>query len=120
MSNTMLVEVSREFLDDHQTEPIKKTRLIKEQFTNQLFNLNWKRAKETEEYSMDDLSYFHLHNYIRDICNMELDRLIYLPYKNDEYQNRVFYKTYYKEENGYFVWDTDRIFKELKIALAKD
>lgn len=120
VSNIMLIEVSREFLDDHISQPMKKVRMIKEQFTNQLFNLNWKRAKETEDYSMDDLSYFHLHKYIRDICEMEMDRLVYLPYENDEYKNRVFYKTYYKEENGYFIWDTDRIFKELKIALAKD
>ena len=120
MSNTMLVEVSREFLDDHQTEPIKKTRLIKEQFTNQLFNLNWKRAKETEAYNMDNGSYIGLQNYIRDICEMEMDKLIYLPFHNDEYKNRVFFKTYYKEENGYFIWDTDEIFKELKITLAKD
>lgn len=120
MSNIMLVEVSREFLDDHISQPMKKVRMIKEQFTNQLFNLNWKRAKETEEDGMDDGSYIHLQNYIRDIYEMELGRLIYLPYENDEYKNRVFYKTYYKEENGYFVWDTDRIFKELKIVLAKD
>ena len=120
MSNIMLVEVSREFLDDYISQPMKKVRMIKEQFTNQLFNLNWKRAKEKEEYSIDDLSYFHLNKYSRDICEMELDRLIYLQDENDEYKNRVFYKTYYKEENGYFVWDTDRIFKELKIALAKD
>lgn len=116
----MLIEVSREFLEDHISQPMKKVRMIKEQFTNQLFNLNWNRAKETEDYSMDDLSYFHLNNYIRDICEMELDRLLYLPYMNDECKNRVFYKTYYKEENGYFVWDTDKIFKELKIVLAKD
>ena len=116
----MLLEVSREFLDDYQTEPMKKVRLIKEQFTNQLFNLNWKRAKETETYSLDDSSYINLQNYVRTICDMELDRLIYLPYTNDEYKNRVFYKTYYKESNGYFIWDTDEIFKELKITLAKD
>ena len=116
----MLVEVSREFLDDHISQPMKKVRLIKEQFTNQLFNLNWDRAKETENYNKDDISYFHLHNYIRDICNMEMDKLIYLPYMNDEYKDRVFYKTYYKEENGYFIWDTTEIFKEMKITLAKD
>lgn len=120
MSNTMLVEVSREFLDDHISQPMKKVRMIKQLFTNQLFYLNWNRAKETEDYNMDDLSYFHLNKHIRDICEMEMDRLIYLPYENDEYKNRVFYKTYYKEENGYFIWDTDRIFKELKITLAKD
>ena len=120
MSNIMLVEVSREFLDDHISQPMKKVRLIKEQFTNQLFNLNWERAKETENYNKNDISYFHLHNYVRDICDMEMDKLIYLSYMNDEYKNRVFYKTYYKEENGYFIWDTDRIFKELKITLAKD
>lgn len=120
MSNTMLVEVSREFLDDHISQPMKKVRMIKEQFTNQLFNLNWKRAKETEDYRMDDQSSVHLQKYIRDICDMELDRLIYLPYKNDEYKNLVLYKTYYKEENGYFIWDTDEVFKELKITLAKD
>lgn len=120
MSNIMLIEVSREFLDDHISQPMKKVQLIKEQFTNQLFNLNWKRAKETEDYSMNDLSYFHLNKYIRDICEMELGRLVYLPYENNEYKNRVFYKTYYKEENGYFIWDTDEIFKELKITLAKD
>ena len=111
MSNIMLIEVSREFLDDHISQPMKKVRMIKEQFTNQLFYLNYRRAKETDIY---------LQNYIRDICDMEMDKLIYLPYMTDEYKNRVFYKTYYKEENGYFVWDTDRIFKELKIALAKD
>lgn len=116
----MLVEVSREFLDDHISQPMKKVRLIKEQFTNQLFNLNWEHAKETENYNKNDISYFHLHNYIRDICDMEMDKLIYLPYTNDEYKDRVFYKTYYKEENGYFIWDTDRIFKEFKITLAKD
>lgn len=120
MSNIMLVEVSREFLDDHISQPMKKVRLIKEQFTNQLFNLNWEHAKETENYNKNDISYFHLHNYIRDICDMEMDKLIYLPYTNDEYKDRVFYKTYYKEENGYFIWDTDRIFKEFKITLAKD
>lgn len=116
----MLIEVSREFLDDHISQPMKKVRMIKEQFTNQLFNLNWERAKETENYNKDDISYFHLHNYIRDICNMEMDKLIYLPYMNDEYKDRVFYKTYYKEENGYFIWDTTEIFKEMKITLAKD
>lgn len=120
MSNTMLVEVSREFLDDHISQPMKKVRMIKEQFTNQLFNLNWERAKETEDYSMDDQSSIHLQSYIRDICDMEMDRLLYLPYMNDEYKNRVFYKTYYKEEDGYFIWDTDRILKEFKITLAKD
>lgn len=120
MSNTMLVEVSREFLDDHISQPMKKVRMIKQLFTNQLFYLNWNREKETERYNLDDGSYFDLQNYIRDICKMEMDKLIYLTYENDEYKNRVFYKTYYKEENGYFVWDTDRIFKELKIALAKD
>lgn len=107
----MLLEVSREFLDDYQTEPMKKVRMIKQLFTNQLFYLNYRRAKETDIY---------LQNYIRDICDMEMDKLIYLPYMNDEYKDRVFYKTYYKEENGYFIWDTDRIFKELKITLAKD
>lgn len=113
----MLIEVSREFLDDHISQPMKKVRLIKEQFTNQLFNLNWERAKETENYNKNDISYFHLHNYIRDICDMEMDKLIYLPYMNDEYKDRVFYKTYYKEENGYFIWDTTEIFKELQITL---
>lgn len=117
MSNTMLVEVSREFLDYHISQPMKKVRMIKEQFTNQLFNLNWERVKETENYSMDGQSSIHLQSYIRDICNMELDRLLYLPYMNDEYKNRVFYKTYYKEEDGYFVWDTDEVFKELKTML---
>lgn len=116
----MLLEVSREFLDDYQTEPVKKVRMIKQLFTNQLFNLNWNREKETERYNLDDGSYFDLQNYIRDICNMEMDKLIYLPYMNDEYKDRVFYKTYYKEENGYFIWDTDKIFKEMKITLAKD
>ena len=113
----MLLEVSREFLDDHISQPMKKVRLIKEQFTNQLFNLNWERAKETENYNKNDGSYFHLHNYIRDICDMEMDKLIYLPYMNDEYKDRVFYKTYYKEENGYFIWDTTEIFKEFQITL---
>lgn len=120
MSNIMLLEVSREFLDDYQTEPMKKVRMIKQQFTNQLFNLNWERAKETENYSMNDSSCIDLQSYIRDICNMELDRLIYLPYMNDEYKNLVLYKTYYKEENGYFIWDTTEIFKEIKITLAKN
>lgn len=116
----MLVEVSREFIDDHINQPIKKVRMIKQLFTNQLFYLNWNRAKETENYSMDDQSFVSLQKYIRDICDMEMDRLIYLPYENDEYKNLILYKTYYKEENGYFVWDTDEVFKELKIALAKD
>lgn len=117
MSNTMLVAVSREFLDDHISQPMKKVRMIKQLFTNQLFNLNWNRAKETEDYSMDDQSSIHLQKYIRDICDMEMDKLLYLTYMNDEYKNRVFYKTYYKEENGCFVWDTDEVFKELKTML---
>ena len=66
MSNIMLIEVSREFLDDHISQPMKKVRMIKEQFTNQLFNLNWKRAKETENYSMDDFIQFHF-TYISNI-----------------------------------------------------
>lgn len=106
MNKTIRVKASKQFYENPNLDATNKVRLIKMRFQDELMFLN------KERYSVNPSLY--------PLCEREIDRLVYFPIGYDEELELYWFESYCTDNGSYFIWDTDRIFKELKITLAKD